>query len=107
MQHIIIHNLYNPTFVLENCDGTPMDLSTSTVKFILKKDKNAADEQALLSGQYVNPTTNILQFEFDAVETGALVAGTAIGALKIYRTDDKDEEVWSDEYIIEKGVFNG
>jgi hypothetical protein len=107
MQHIVIHNLYNPTFTLENCDGSPMDLSTSTVKFILKREKNVPDEQALLSGEYVNPTTNILQYEFDAVETGTLVEGTAIGALKIYRAGDKDEEVWSDEYIIGKGVFNG
>lgn len=106
MQHIIIHNLYNPTFTLENCDGSAMDLSSATVKFILKRNKDDSDEQALLSGEYVNPTTNILQFEFSAVQTGALVAGSAIGALKIYRADDKDEEIWSDEYSIEKGVFD-
>lgn len=106
MQHIVIHNLYNPTFTLENCDGTPMDLSTSTVKFILKKNKTDSDAQAILTGEYVNPDTNILQFEFSAIQTGNLTQGTAIGALKIYRTDNKDEEVWSDEYTIEKGVFD-
>ena len=106
MQHITIHNLYKIGFTLENCDGSAMDLSTSTVKFILKKNKSDSDAQALLSADYVNSTTNILQYEFSAVETATLPEGTAIGALKIYRTDDKDEEIWSDEYTIEKGVFN-
>lgn len=106
MQHIIIHNLYNPTFTLENCDGSAMDLSSATVKFILKRNKTDTDAQALLTGEYVNSTTNILQFEFDAVDTANLAEGPAIGALKIYRADDKDEEIWSDEYSIEKGVFD-
>ena len=106
MQHITIHNLYNPTFTLENCDGTAMDLSSATVKFILKRNKTDLDAQALLSGEYVNPDTNILQYEFSATDTANLEEGTAIGALKIYRTDAKDEEIWSDEYTIEKGVFN-
>lgn len=107
MQHIVIHNLYNPTFTLENCDGSAMDLSTSTVSFILKRSKMDSDEDALLRYDYENPSTNILQFEFSAVQTGTLSEGTAVGALKIFRTDDKDEEIWSDEYIIERGVFNG
>ena len=58
MQHITIHNLYKIGFTLENCDGTPMDLSTSTVKFILKKNKSDMDTQALLSAEYVNPNTH-------------------------------------------------
>ena len=107
MQHIVINNLYAPTFTFTECNGTATDLSTSTVKFILKKNKTDADANALLSKEYVNPNTNILQFEFTATETGTLTAGEAIGAVKIYRTGDKNEEVWSDEYIIEEGVFNG
>ena len=106
MQHITIHNLYNPTFELQNCDGSAMDLSEATVKFVLKRNKTDADASALLSGEYVNPTTNILQYEFSAIDTATLPEGQAIGALKIYRTDNKDEEVWSDEYTIEKGVFD-
>lgn len=106
MQHITIHNLYKIGFTLENCDGSAMDLSNCTVKFILKKNKNDSDAQALLTAEYVNPDTNILQYEFSSITTGNLAEGTAIGALKIYRTDNKDEEVWSDEYTIEKGVFN-
>ena len=106
MQHITKKCLYTLTAELTNCNGTPVDLSTSTVKFILKRKKSDSDAQALLSYEYENPSTNILSFEFDAVQTGGLEAGDAIGAIKIYRANDKDEEVWSDEYIIEDGVFN-
>lgn len=106
MQHIVRSNLYNPTFALTNCDGTPIDLSTSTVRFILKRDKNDLDDSALLVGEYVNSDTNIVQFEFDANETKNLPLGRCIGALKIYRADNKNEEVWSEEYTVTEGVFN-
>lgn len=106
MQHITKHCLYTLEVELTNCDGSAVDLSTSTVKFILKKKKDDSDANALLSQQYVNPTTNNLLFEFSATETGVLNAGDAIGAIKIYRANAKDEELWSDEYIIEEGVFN-
>lgn len=106
MQHIVINNLYNPTFTLTNCDGSAVDLSGSTVKFMVKRNKDDSDSSALLAKEYVNPTTNILQFEFSADETASLNKGQAIGALKIYRVDNKNEEVWSDEYTIEEGVFN-
>ena len=106
MQHITIHNLYKIGFTLENCDGSAMDLSSCTVKFILKTNKDDSDDSAFLSAEYENPNTNIVDFEFSAVDTALLQEGNAIGALKIYRSDDKDEEVWSDEYLIEKGVFN-
>ena len=107
MQHITIGNLYAPTFTFTECNGAPSDLSACTVKYILKRRKSDQDVQALLAKEYVNPNTNILQFEFTATETASLTAGEAIGAVKIYRTGDKNEEVWSDEYIIEEGVFNG
>lgn len=106
MQHITKKCLYPLEVELTNCDGTPVDLSTSTVKFILKKKKSDSDSQALLSFEYENPSTNNLLFEFDATQTGSLETGDAIGAIKIYRANDKDEEIWSDEYIIEEGVFN-
>lgn len=106
MQHITKRNLYTLEVELTNCDGSAVDLSTSTVKFILKRKKSDSDSQALLSYEYTNPSTNSLLFEFDAVQTGNLEVGDAIGAIKIYRANDKDEELWSDEYIIEEGVFN-
>lgn len=107
MQYIIKSNLYNPTFTLTNCDGSPMDLSTSTIKFILKADKNDLDASALLKAEYINSDTNIVQFEFDSTQTANLPSGRAVGALKIYRSDNKNEEIWSDEYMITEGVFNG
>lgn len=107
MQHIVINNLYNPTFTFTKCDGTPVDFTGATVKFILKRNRDDADSSALLTKEYVNPETNILQFEFTAAETASLSKGSAIGAVKIYRVDDKNEEVWSDEYTIDEGVFNG
>lgn len=106
MQHITKKCLYSLEVELNNCDGTPLDLSTSTVKYILKRKKSDSDSQALLSYEYQNPSTNNLLFEFDATQTGNLEVGDAIGALKIYRANDKDEEIWSDEYVIEEGVFN-
>ena len=106
MQHITKKCLYSLEVELTNCDGSAVDLSTSTVKFILKRKKSDSDSQALLSYEYENPTTNNLLFEFDATQTGGLEVGDAIGAIKIYRDDDKDEEIWSDEYVIEEGVFN-
>lgn len=106
MQHITKNCLYSLEVELINCDGSAVDLSTSTVKYILKKNKTDNDSQALLSYEYENSDTNNLLFEFDATQTGALESGTAIGAIKIYRTGHKDEEVWVDEYTIEEGVFN-
>ena len=106
MQHITKKNLYKLEVELTNSDGTPVDLSTSTVKFILKRKKSDSDSQALLSYEYTNPSTNNLLFEFDSTLTGNLEVGDAIGAIKIYRANNKDEEIWSDEYIIEEGVFN-
>ena len=106
MQHITKKNLYKLEVELTNCDGTPVDLSTSTVKFILKRNKSDSDSQALLSYDYTNPSTNNLLFEFDSTLTGNLEVGDAIGAIKIYRANNKDEEIWSDEYVIEEGVFN-
>ena len=106
MQHITKKNLYKLEVELTNCDGTPVDLSTSTVKFILKRQKSDSDSQALLSYDYTNPSTNNLLFEFDSTLTGNLEVGDAIGAIKIYRANNKDEEIWSDEYVIEEGVFN-
>jgi hypothetical protein len=107
MEHIVKNNLYNPTFTFVECNGAESDLSSCTVKFILKKRKTDNDENALLAKEYVNPDTNILQFEFTAPETAGLPVGEAVGAIKIYRTGDKNEEVWSSEYVIEEGVFNG
>ena len=106
MQHITKKCLYSLEVELTNCDGSAVDLSTSTVKYIVKRNKSDNDNQALLSYSYANSTTNKLLFEFDSTQTAPLVTGNCVCAIKIYRTGNKDEEIWSDEGVIEEGVFN-
>lgn len=105
MQYIQVKQYNSFTFELENCDGTPVDLSATTAKFIVKKSRNTPDEDAVLTGQIVNSDTNIIMFEFDATETD-IVEGSYVMALKLFRDDDKNDEVWSDDVKVVKGVFN-
>lgn len=105
MQYITINNKKSFTFAITDADGSPTILSEATVKFIIKKDKNALDTTAILSGQYVNPATNILMFEFDATDTEILEEGVYSCALKIFRPENMNEEVWADEVTVLKGVF--
>ena len=105
MRYIQIKQYNSFTFTLENCDGTPVDLSAATAKFIVKKSRNTPDTDAVLSGQIVNSDTNIIMYEFDATETD-IQEGTYVGALKIFKADDKNDEVWSDDFKAVKGVFN-
>lgn len=106
MIHITKGDIFNPTFELKECDGSYMDLSSCTVKFILKKTSEDYDSDALLSSEYVNPDTSILQFEFLSDETKNIPEGEAIAALKIYRENGKNKEVWQDSCLIKKGVFD-
>lgn len=106
MLHITKGDIFNPTFEFTECDGSAMDLSSCTVKFILKREKEDSDSHALLSKEYVDPDTNMLQFEFLATETKNLPEGDAVCAVKIYREDDKNKEVWQDVCLIKKGVFD-
>ena len=75
MQYIRKANKASFTFELTNCDGTPVDLSTSTLKFIVKKNKTDEDSTAVLSGEVDNSTTNIVSFEFTAQQTDLLNEG--------------------------------
>ena len=105
MQYIQAKQYNSFTFTLENCDGTPVDLSAATVKFIVKKTRNTPDTDAVLSGEIVNSNTNILMFEFDATETD-IAEGSYVIGLKIFKSDDKNLEVYSDDCKVVKGVFN-
>lgn len=106
MEYITLANEKNFTFELTNCDGSPVDLSTSTVKFILKENKLDDDVRAILSGEYVNSDTNILSFQFDAEQTKRLNECKHYAALKIFRDGNLNEEVWNDEVKIVRGTFN-
>ena len=86
-------------------DGTPVDLSEVTAKFIVKKSRNTPDEDAVLTGQIVNSDTNIIMFEFNATETD-IQEGSCVAALKLFKSNNKNDEVWSDDVKVVKGVFN-
>ena len=107
MRYIRKANKATFEFELTNCDGTPVDLSTSTVKFIVKKDKSTPDSSAVLSGEIVNSETSNVMFQFDATETANIQEGDYVCALKIFRQDDMNDEVWSDNVKVVREVFNG
>lgn len=106
MQYIRIANKATFEFELTECDGTPVDLSTSTMKFIVKKSKTDDDSSALLSGEIINSETNNIMFEFDATETATLTEGKGFCALKQFKSDNMNDEVWSDNITITKEVFS-
>lgn len=106
MQYITKANRASFTFKLLNCDGSDIDLSHATVKFIVKKDRNQPDSLAILTGEYIKPETNYLSFDFDSTLTKGLEIGEYIGALKIYRDSHLDDEIWTEEIQVVKGVFD-
>lgn len=106
MQYIRKANKASFTFELTNCDGTPVDLSTSTLKFIVKKNKTDEDSTAVLSGEVDNSTTNIVSFEFTAQQTDLLNEGEYFIAIKIVKPDHMDDEVWNDNLKVVREVFS-
>lgn len=98
-------NKFSLTFELTNCDGSALDLSSSTAKFIVKKDKEDNDSQAVLSSEIVNSDTNIITFQFDATQT-LLDVGNYVVALKLFKSNNLNDEVWNDNLQVVKEVFN-
>lgn len=109
MQYIRKNNIATFTFELENCDGSPMDLSEKTLKLIIKKNKEQSDSLAIYLGEITQPDTNIVAFEIPSSQTGYELGNYIIG-LKIFYTDEenveRNNEVWSDELQVIQGVFN-
>ena len=106
MQYIRKANKASFTFELTNCDGTPVDLSTSTLKFIVKKNKSDDDSSAVLSDQVVESDTNIISFEFTAEQTAQLNEGDYFMAIKIVKANHMDDEVWNDNLKVVREVFS-
>lgn len=106
MQYITKADSAEFQFTLKNCDGSVPDLSTSTITFIVKKNKTDADADAVLTSSITNPTTNILLFEFDATETTVLELGQYVCALKRFVSTDMNKTIWSDELTVARGVFS-
>ena len=106
MRYIRKANKATFEFELTNCDGTPVDLSATTAKFIVKKDKSTPDNSAVLSGEIVNSETNNIMFQFTAVQTANITEGDYVCALKLFKSDNMNDEVWSDNLKVVKEVFN-
>lgn len=106
MQYIRKSSFASFTFELTNCDGSPVDLSNKTVKFIMKGSKDEDDTRSRLSSEIANSDTNIVKFQFDATETKNLVEGNYVLALKIYTDSQMNDEVWNDDCKVISGVFN-
>lgn len=106
MQYIRKSNKASFTFELTNCDGSPVDLSESTVKFIVKKNKTDQDSSAILSSEISNSETNIISFEFDSTMTSPLTEGEYFMAIKIVKENHMDDEVWNDNCKVVREVFN-
>ena len=106
MQYIRKSNKATFTFELTNCDGTPVDLSETVAKFIVKQNKADADSSAVLSAQIENSDTNILYFGFNAQQTDPITEGDYFVALKLVKDDHMDDEVWNDNLKVVREVFS-
>lgn len=105
MQYIRKSNKFSLTFEITNCDGSQYDLSQSTLRFIVKKSKEDPDETAVLSSEVVNSDTNIITFQFDATQTN-LDVGNYVGAIKEFKDNNLNSELWNDNIQVVKEVFN-
>jgi hypothetical protein len=106
MQYIRKANYSTFTFELTKADGSPVDLSNKTIKFIVKKEKSDDDDMAILSQSYENSETNIVMFQFDATQTANLAEGKYYMAVKVYTDTNMNDEVWNDDCKVTRGVFN-
>lgn len=87
--------------------STPMDLSNRTVKAIVKKNKDDADESAVLPIKtYSNLDVNYIIPTYTASQTQVLKEGNYYFAIKIYTVDGLDRELYNDVLTVTKGVFN-
>lgn len=107
MLKMIISSAWGHKFSFYEADrSTPMDLSNRTVKVIIKKNKDDADESAVLSQTFINPEVNYVIPTFTATQIQAIKEGNYYFAIKIYTADDLDRELYNDTLTVTKGVFN-
>ena len=87
--------------------STPIDLSSRTVKVIIKKNKDDADESPVLPVKtFQNIDVNYIVPTYTATETKDLKEGNYYFGIKIYTLDDLDRELYNDVLTVSKGVFN-
>lgn len=108
MLKMIIGSGWGNKFSFYEADrSTPMDLSNKTVKAIIKKNKDDADNNAVLPIKtYTNIDVNYIVPTYTATETKTLKEGNYYFAIKIYTVDNLDRELYNDVLTVSKGVFN-
>ena len=108
MLKMIIGSGWGHKFSFYEADrSTPMDLSSRTVKVIIKKNKDDADENAVLPAQtFQNIDVNYIVPTYTATQTQSLKEGDYYFGIKIYTADDIDRELFNDVLTVSKGVFN-
>ena len=108
MLYIKKASVFSLSFQLFQVDGlTPLDCSDLIIKFIIKKEKSDTDTDCVLPIQtFENPDTNLLLVQYLASQTAQLDEGSYIGALKVFRANSVNEEIWSSPIEVKKGVFN-
>lgn len=87
--------------------STPMKLNYRTVKVLIKKNKDDADESAILPIRtFQNINVNYIIPTYTADETRQLKEGDYYFAIKLFTADGLDRELYNDVLTIDKGVFN-
>lgn len=91
------------TFEITKDDLTPIELDGITrVRFAIK-DKISGT--LVIDKEISTPESNIVMFQLDSTETGSISVGKYIGAVKIYRDNNMDAEIWNDEFNVINGVI--
>lgn len=108
MLKMIIGSGWGNKFSLFEPDRTtPMTLTHRTIKVIIKKNKDDADESAILPIRtWQNIPVNYIIPTYDAEETRKLREGKYYFAIKIFTADGLDRELYNDILTVNKGVFN-
>ena len=107
MQYIKKANYAAFCFEITLADGSAEDLSETIFKFVVKKNKADDDTAAILADAISYSDTNIVLFQFDATQTANLEEGTYYAALKMFRQNDMNYEIWSDKLKVTRETFNG
>lgn len=91
------------TFEMTKDDLTPIELDGITrVRFLIKKKDSGT---VAIDKEILAPESNIVLFQLDSTETRSIDIGRYIGALKIYRENNMDTEIWNDEFNVINGVI--
>lgn len=92
---------------IESADREPVDLSAATVKIIIKRNVDDADNTAVFAQSVAHPESNTVAFILNAANTRAIDPGQYVLGIKIVWDDGTEREIKRDNVMVSKGVFNG